>query len=291
MTGRRSGVVLMAWLLAMICLARPSAAQRTPSGAHVGGDDLTYLSVNALVGGLTSGLFSRARGGPFLEPFARGLLGGSISYAGKRLGGTSVPGAGLVGRQVAATGSSVVRNAAFGAAVLDTLFLPLGPGRLHVPLHSRGPPAYRVDLEEVTWLLYALTRDHLTLDAGESISSGTFVFTGDERLRGEDDNALGRAAPSVISIRRTDDARDARTLAHERVHIAQLDQLKLLFGLPLEGWFRRAWGLEPGGWHDHVEMGIGHYPLLWLLTEPWTGHADRPLEREAEFIEAQRRGG
>lgn len=281
----------MACLFGMGCVPRPATAQRAPAGSPVGGSDLTYFSVNALLGGLTAGLVSRARGRPFLEPFSRGLLGGSISYAGKRLSGSLVPGAGLVGRQVAATGSSVVRNAAFGDAFLDTLFVPMGPGRLHVPLDSRGPPTFRVDLEEMVWLAYALTRDHLSLDAGESLSSGTFVFIGDERLRGEDDNALGRAAPGVISIRRTDDARDARTLAHERVHIAQLDQLKLLFGLPVEGWLRNAGGVEPGGWHDHVEMGIGHYPLLWLLTEPWGTHAHRPLEREAEFIEARQGGG
>ncbi|MEX2465963.1 MAG: hypothetical protein WD995_03590, partial [Gemmatimonadota bacterium] len=62
------------------------------------GGDLAYLSVNALVGGLSAGIFSHARGGSFFEPFARGALGGSVSYFGKRLSGGGFPAAGLVGR-------------------------------------------------------------------------------------------------------------------------------------------------------------------------------------------------
>jgi len=267
------------------------AAQETGSAGLTADRDRAYLSANALLGGLTAGVSSSVRGGPFLEPFVRGAIGGAISYGGKRLSGADFSASGLIGRQVAAAGASMVRSAAFGDGWLDTLFVPLGPGRLHVPLRSGERAAYRIDLEEVAWLLHGLTQDHLTLDVARTVSSGAFVFTGEDQLRGEDDTAIGRASPGVISIRRSGAEQDDATLAHERVHIAQLDYLKIVGGLPLEGALRRTWGLEPGGWHDHVEVGIGHYPMLWLLTAPWRAHGARPLEREAEHVEAIRAGG
>lgn len=264
------------------------AAGQTPEPAVEAWGDLGYASVNAVLGGLTAGVVSAIRGGSFFEPFAHGVLGGATSYVGKRVSGRGFWGAGLMGRQVAATGASMVRSAAFGEGLLDTLFLPLGPGRLHVPLGSGGSAGYRVDLEEVAWVAYSFTREHLSFDVGRTFSSGAFVFVGDERLRGEHDDALGRAAPGVISIRDTGPLPEA-TLAHERVHIAQLDHLKIVWGLPLEGVLRHAVGIPTGSWWAHVETGLGHYPFVWLLTAPWSAHGSRPLEREAEYIESLRR--
>lgn len=276
-------------LAALIVVAAPpaGAAAQAPMPTIEAAGDRTYLSVNAVLGGLTAGVTSLARGGAFFQPFVHGVLGGAASYAGKRLSGSAFWGAGLMGRQVAAAGASMVRSAAFGDQLLDTLFLPLGPGRLHVPIGS-GSPGYRVDLEEVGWLVYSASREHLSFDLGRSLSSGAFVFMGDERLRGEHDDALGRAAPGLISVRRAGWQLDA-TLAHEQVHIAQLDHLKIVWGLPLEGWLRQTVGLPTGTWIGRFEVGVGHYPVLWLLTAPWSEHGSRPLEREAEYVESLRR--
>jgi len=266
-----------------------------PAGAALsvgatGPGDLRYLSVNAGLGGLAAGLSRAVRGDFSPGAFLQGALGGAVSYSGKRLGGEAFDGAGFLGRQLAALGSSVVRSAAQGGGVLDTLFVPLGPGWLQVATGSR--PSYRLDVEQVVWVVYGFTRPHLDFDLGESLSSGAFVFAGDERLRGEDDHALGRAAPGVISLRRVGDQRDAATIAHERVHIAQLDHLKIVAGRPFEGWLREQWRIpSSGSFWGRVEAGVGHYPFLWLLTAPWPAHESRPLEREAEFIEAKRAGG
>lgn len=283
-----------AWAVALVAISAcaavlpPCASGQTPAPAVEEWGDLGYVSVNAVLGGLTAGITSAVRGGPFFEPFAHGVLGGATSYVGKRVSGGGFWGAGLVGRQVAATGASMVRSAAFGDGLLDTLFLPLGPGRLHVPIGSDGRTGYRLDLEEVGWVVYSLTREHLSFDAGRTLSAGAFVFVGDERLRGEHDDALGRAAPGVISIRDSGPVPQA-TLAHEQAHIAQLDHLKIVWGLPLEGVLRKAVGLRTGTWLAHVEAGLGHYPILWLLTAPWSEHGSRPLEREAEYMESIRR--
>ncbi|MEX2465962.1 MAG: hypothetical protein WD995_03585, partial [Gemmatimonadota bacterium] len=90
----------------------------------------------------------------------------------------------------------------------------------------------------------------------------------------------------VISIRRLDGDRYGATLAHERVHIAQLDHLKIVWGLPFEGWLRDEWGIGRESGLGRVDVGMGYYPILWLLTAPWPTHATRPLEREAEFVES-----
>jgi hypothetical protein len=289
--GRASAfpVWTLAVALATGLIARPvDVLAQTPVAADGAAGDLTYLSVNAFLGGLTGGVTSAARGGPFLRAFAHGALGGAASYAGKRLSGSTFWGAGFVGRQVAAAGASVVRSSAFGDQLLDTLFLPVGPGRLHVPIGSGAAPGYRIDLEELGWLAYSVSRAHLSLDVGRSLSSGAFVFVGDERLRGEHDNALGRAAPGLISIRSEGPDLEA-TLAHEQVHIAQLDHLKIVWGLPLEGWLRQMAGERTDSWTTRFESGVGHYPMLWLLTTPWSEHDSRPLEREAEYIESLHR--
>ena len=279
-------LIMLPVSVAMPTLAR---AQASPATVHAAGD-LTYLSLNAVLGGLTAAVTSAARGGSFFEPFAHGVLGGAASYAGKRVTASGFWGAGLVGRQVSAAGASMVRSAAFGNGLLDTLYLPLGPGRLHVPIGSGAGVGYRLDLEEIAWVAHSLTREHLSFDLGLSLSSGAFVFLGDERLRGEHDNALGRAAPGVISMRSPAPDLEA-TLAHEQAHLAQLDYLKIVWGLPLEGWLRRSAGIPSDSWIRHFETGIGHYPVLWLLTKPWPAHGSRPLEREAEHIERIRRGG
>jgi len=278
-------------LAALLMGPIPAAAAPSPvvSSAEAP-EDLRYLSVNAGLGALAAGLSRAVRGDFSPGAFLQGALGGAVSYSGKRLGGEAFDGAGLLGRQLAALGSSVVRSAAQGGGVLDTLFVPVGPGWLQLGTAARA--SYRVDVEQVAWVAYGFTRPHLDFDLGASLSSGAFVFAGDERLRGEDDDALGRAAPGVISLRRLGDTRDAATLAHERVHIAQLDHLKIVAGRPLEGWFRELWGIpSSGSFWGRVEAGVGHYPFLWLLTAPWPAHGSRPLEREAEFIEAKRAGG
>ena len=133
---------MLALFAAMAAVTPTLARAQTPVPTVHAAGDLVYLSVNAVLDGLTAAVTSAARGGSFFAPFAHGTLGGAASYAGKRVTASGSWGAGLVGRQVSAAGASMVRGAAFGDGFTDTLFLPLGPGRLHVPIRGGAPVGY-----------------------------------------------------------------------------------------------------------------------------------------------------
>ena len=110
----------------MVGSAAPASAQST------GARDLRLVGANALISGLTAGLSSLTRGRDFSPAFISGFFGGGLSYVGKMVSAADFTASGLLGRQLGAVGASAVRSAAFGNASLDTLFLPIGPFRLHV---------------------------------------------------------------------------------------------------------------------------------------------------------------
>jgi len=286
-SGRSPGVTLAVTAALLTCLAGPAHARQAAAADRAGGD-LGYVAVNALVGGLMGGVASRARGRSFLDGFARGFLGGAVSYLGKRVSGAAFAGAGLVGRQIGAAGASMVRSAAFGTGLLDTLVVPLGPARVYLALGEPARSTFRLDLDETAWLLYGITSDRLAFDVDRSLSAGSLVFMGEGGLRGEEDTARGRAAPGIISLRQVGDGVDEASFAHERVHVVQFDYLKIVQGLPSEGWVREQLGIGWGSALHHVDVGVGQYPLVWMISDPWFSHSDQILEIEAEHIEALR---
>ena len=263
--------------------AQQPLANQTPTR------DLQYIGTNMLVGGVMAGVASAIRGRPVVKGFAQGALGGAVSYLGKRATSEDIPAAGILGRQIGALGASIIRSATFGSGLLvDTLIVPLGPLRGYVTLLDIGQTRVRVDLEEVGWLVYNLTQDDLTFDAGASLSSGSFVFTSEVGLRGARDRASGRAAPGVIALRLDGEGNIPEdVLAHERVHINQFDQLKITAGLPLEGLARR--GFSPGSRRilDWIDFGVGHWPFQWTITGGWLPRERQLFEIEAEYFETR----
>ena len=120
--------------LSLVFLAYPRAAEgqwesdplRTAPRERAAGPptwvgELAFLSGNAALGGLTAALIRELRGGSFWEAFLDGALGGAVVY-----------GAGLAGREVAAVGTSIVRNASDGRGTLEQLVLPIGVARLYL---------------------------------------------------------------------------------------------------------------------------------------------------------------
>ncbi len=249
--------------------------------------DLSYIGANLLVGGLTAGVASAIRGRSILKGFAQGAFGGTVSYLGKRVTAEDMPGAGLIGRQIGAIGASVVRSAAFGSGLLvDTLVMPIGPVRAYVSLLDIRNTRFRVDLQEIAWLAYNLGQPNQTLDLGASLSSGSFVFTSVEEIRGFGDIATGRAAPGVLVVRLTGNGQiPPDVIAHERVHVNQFDYLKITAGLPLEGAVRRGLGADSVEFLDRFDFGVGQYPFQWVLTGAWLPRSRQLFEIEAEYLE------
>jgi len=281
-------LVALALACALLSATTRVATAQGPSSREPAGSDVGYVAVNALLGALTGGIGSHARGRSFRDGFVRGFLGGGVSYLGKRVSGASFPAAGLLGRQIGAAGASVVRSAAFGTGLLDTLVVPVGPARVYVALTSGSASTVRLDLEETAWLVHRLTSDRVSFDLARTLSAGSFVFTGERDLGGDGDTARGRAASGVVSVREIDEGIDEASFAHERVHIVQFDYLKIVQGLPTEGWAREELGIGWGSALHHLDFGVGQYPLVWILTAPWFSHSRQVLEIEAEHIEAIR---
>jgi hypothetical protein len=254
------------------------------------GEAVTLLS-NALLGGVTVGVRRALAGGSFGDAFAAGAAGGALTYAGKRIAVEGFAGAGLLGREVAAVGSSVSRNAADGRAPLETVMLPAGPVRLY--LGGGAPVRARLDLAAVAAAAYTSLQPGARLDAGESLSSGALVF----RREGAPDEVgfNGMQLAGVVQVRWSadtlggppDDFQEQldRIARHERVHVLQYDQGFLLWAAPAEeallsraGWTR--------GVHRWVDLGL-HLPVQAGLSAALPYEA-RPWELEAYFLSRTR---
>lgn len=279
----------LAILLLLLPPVRTPAAAQSP--ADVGGpssglvDEAAVLGLNAAVGALTAGLWREIAGGSFGDGFAGGALGGSVVYAGKRIAAESFPGAGFLGRDVAAAGTSMIRNAADARPLLDSLAVPVGPARLYLSPPDPALPRLEVELYSLYWTAYGLAESRLSLDVGESLRSGTTVFRSDRSLLGDDDRRVfGGAAGSVIFLSPLGPEHEVKTLAHERTHVLQYDFLLGAWFRPLEE--RLAGALPERGFSDRLDYQLVA-PALRL-----TGHLigldealDAPIQAEAEFFE------
>lgn len=252
--------------------------------------EFAALGVNATLGGLTAGVANALRGGDFSDGFVRGALGGALAYGGKRIAVERFDGAGFLGRQVAALGSSFVRNASDDTGLLDRLYVPLYLLRLEV--RPRAQEGWRVrprlDVATTVGTIYAIWEDELELDAGKSLSAGAFVFNTTGRAIKDDDNELGftsgRASTGVILLSNVPGwpaEQRARTFAHERVHILQFDQMFAYWMDPLEDWLLDVVGASAVGQWADINALSGALGLLGMGL----AHDDRPWELEAEWLE------
>lgn len=220
-----------ALLVPVFCSAQGGTPSRWPEEAGL-------LSANVLLSGVTAGLVQSARGGSFSDGFTRGAAGGVGVYAGKRIAAARWTGAGLVGRQVASVGSSVVWNAGAARPSLEQVALPLGPVRFYLRTSGPGPRVRaRVDAVALASTAYAASRPELRWDARRSLSDGVMVFLAPEhdlRLAGQD--AWGLTYPGTVIIGAGAQlAGQVEPIAsHERVHVLQADQIFLALGRPLQ---------------------------------------------------------
>jgi hypothetical protein len=249
--------------------------------------ELAVLGGNALFGGLSAGVLHRLRGGAFGPAFVRGVAGGAVIYGGKRIAVERFGGAGLVGREVAAVGASMVRNAGEGRGALELLVLPVGPARLYLQ-NARPHVRIRADVMATAWLLYAIQEPELRFDFGMTMSAGAPVFAADDRiiLSGSDTtHAHGVTEAGLIFIADVPVfGRDyhRRVFEHERMHVLQMDQLFMTVTGPAE---ERALRAVPGVRRiaHRLDLNLSS-SLMRLLNGIIPGFLDRPWETEAVFM-------
>lgn len=283
--GCASGVALAAGAL-LVGQAGPAVAQ-APDGepdayAHAGA-----LALNAVLGGVLSGVSRELRGGSFREAFAVGALGGGLSYGGKWVATRRFDGAGLAGRQVAAVGHSFVRNAGAGEPPFARLTFPLWFVRVDWDrTRSRVRPG--VQWSEVAALTWAVTSDDLELDAGASLSTGTMVFDAPRRRVLSDGRGVdGFELEGVTAIAGIRASPYEDVLAHEVAHVLQGDLLQSTIGDPLETWLVERIGV--GALRRFGPLGFVAY-LGWraLNAALWQEPGSGPFEKEARVLEGGR---
>lgn len=280
-------LALLIWWLPAAAAPRPAGAQTAPetAGRDSGAlGEAAVLSVNAVVGGLTAGLWRELAGGSFEEGLAGGMLGGSVAYAGKRVAAGSFPGAGFLGRDLAAAGASIVRNVADGRPLLDSLSLPAGPVRLYLSPGEAALPRVELEVSDLYWTAYGLAEGRLELDLERSLSSGAPVFRSDRSLLDSDGRRVhGAAAAGVIFLSPTDEDQLRETLGHERVHVLQSDFAHQAWFRPLEASLARR--LPRGGWHQRLDYDVLFPGLRWTLGLFGSGPGfDDPFEAEAQLL-------
>lgn len=242
------------------------------------GLDARYTAINAAIGAATAGISDMLRGRrPSLYSIVTGAAGGAVTYGGKRV--AAVPGTGrlFVGRQIAAVGGSLVRNAATGQPAFSELTFPAGPFRLLVA--PGDSVRVRLNLASVVTAVYFMVdAEGADLDLGRTFSTGTIVMAGrDERLTG-----AGRHMAGVVRIAKVPPPfGEDYVLRHEMTHVIQSDQLYFNVGDAVERRIRTSHGWL-GRVGRHVDFGFE--ALVLLLGNAFVPYRDRPWEIEARRI-------
>ncbi|HEY7406703.1 MAG TPA: hypothetical protein VH638_00420 [Gemmatimonadaceae bacterium] len=253
-----------------------------------GGDRLAHLGVNGALGGFSAAMYALARGKNPWRAALVGFGGGVAMGAGKQVAARRFDGSGLIGRQLAALGTSVVRSASEDTLVM---MVPVGPMTLEVRPSAVDRVRPRVNLVSAGTVLYYIVRADTRIDWDATLSAGAPVFRfPTETVATRDGVIFGRmdfgtillgAAPPVLDPQRR------MTLPHEATHVVQYDFLEQALSLPPERAILRKLGVSEG-WLRHVDVGAISVMLAGVL-QMHMDYEDRPWEREAVLLTEGRR--
>jgi hypothetical protein len=286
----RTLAIFAATILACAPLA-DAAAQHTADPPEVhegrtplsGRDRAAHLAINGAIGSFSAAMVALATGKDPWRAALQGFGGGVALGAGKQIAGNRFDGAGLVGRQIAAFGTSLVRS-----ATADTLVLlvPVGPMTLEIRPSAVDRVRPRVNVVSAGTMLYYIIRDDTRIDWNATLSSGAPVFRfPTETVSTRDGVIFGRmdfgtivlgARPPIMDLQRH------LTLPHESIHIAQYDFLDHALALPPERAILRKLGVGEG-FLRHVDLGVISVLLAGVL-QMQMDYDDRPWEREAVIL-------
>lgn len=248
------------------------------------GDDLYFAASNAVVSGVAAAVIAAFRDHVSVrEAFLGGAAGGLAVFLAKRVAAERFTGAGLLARQIGSVGASVGRNAAAGRMPFERIVLSAGLARIYWDRAS-GEVQVKPDLNAIGWTVRAAFEPRAEFDWSRSLSAGAPVFlTRDATF---ENGAAGRALGNVIVADPAARIPLDDIMAHERVHVVQLDQHFILWGEVFEGWAAGLLGDRSSGIVGHVDLvlptiltglGVG---ALW--PGPWVRN---PLETEAYFMQ------
>lgn len=288
---RRVALLGVAGLAALMPLAEALAQQQPTQeplpeqvlGNLSGGERVAHLAVNGALGGFSAAMFALARGKNPWRAALKGFGGGVVMGAGKQVAGKRFDGSGLIGRQLASLGTSVVRSASEDTVVI---ILPVGPMTFEIRPSAVDRVRPRVNLVAATTLLYYVIRADTRVDLGATFSAGAPVFRfPTETVFTRDGIIFGRMDFGTIVLGATPTILDAQrrmTLPHESIHIVQYDFLEQALSLPPERAILRKLGVGEG-FLRHVDIGAISVMLAGVL-QMHMDYEDRPWEREAVIL-------
>jgi hypothetical protein len=246
-------------------------------------DRAAHLAINGALGSFSAAMVALAKGKNPWRAALQGFGGGVALGAGKQIAGNRFDGAGLVGRQIAAFGTSLVRS-----ATEDTLLMlvPIGPMTLEIRPHAVDRVRPRVNVVSTGTMMYYIIRDDTRIDWNATLSAGAPVFRfPTETVSTRDGIIFGRmdfgtillgARPPIMDLQRQ------LTLPHESIHVAQYDFLDHALALPPERAILRKLGVGEG-FLRHVDLGVVSVMLAGVL-QMHMDYDDRPWEREAVIL-------
>lgn len=215
----------------------------------------------------------------------RGGAAGVVVFAGKWIIAQNISATNIVGRQIAAVGSSGITNAAAGDGMLQHMTLVYGPVRFHVTTGEKFGVQPKIDLASSIELWRATQTKELSLNTHRSLTSGVPVFEIDSAKRtgglgGSHEGGIVRfrantpfqsIAPDILE----------KVIGHEFVHVAQFDFAFNAISEPIEA--RILSRIPLGGQvHRYFDLGL-NVPLLSALNSAVT-YERRPWEREARTL-------
>ena len=246
-------------------------------------DRAAHLAVNGALGGFTAAMFALVRGkNPWRAAFM-GFGGGVALGVGKQVAGRRFDGSGLIGRQLAALGTSVVRSASEDTMVF---IVPAGPMTLEVRPSAVDRVRPRLNLVGTATVLYYVIRADTRFDMRATLSAGAPVFRfPTETVTTRDGIIFGRMDFGTIVLGTPLSVLEEQkrmTLPHESIHILQYDFLDQALTLPPERAILRKLGVGPG-FLRHVDLGAVSVLLAGVL-QMHMDYEDRPWEREAVLL-------
>lgn len=272
-------------LLLLLAAGPPRLAAQVPASERV-----ENAVINGAIGAVSAAVGAALTGKNPWDALLPGFGGGVAVAAGRQVAGLGFGGSGLLGRQISAVGISVIHSAARDSLLL---LVPLGPVTFSVRPRDYDGIHPRVNLLEVAALVYYTLDSDAKLDAGATLASGAPAFRMPTvSFQVGDGTAYGQMILGTIVLGAHDPdlfphtSRDV-VLAHESIHVLQLDYFNQVVGLPLErAMLRRLFGDAP--LTRYVDIGLLG-PLSAMAFHSQVEYQRRPWEREAVVLTGRHR--
>lgn len=244
---------------------------------------------NVAIGALTGGAANLIRGERPWRGLAHGAAGGAVWFSGKLLATSDMPASGLLGRQVASVGSSIVANVVADQDPLGVIVLPLYLLRVDVELHNRGLRA-RVDVPATLTGIYAAAKKDMAVDWGRTVHAGALVILDQTKAT----TWAGRHAAGVIIIKDQNVPENwwlpvqmDRVLRHEQVHLIQHDLTNLIVGRPVQSWIAPLLpGIRTVSSYTDLRVDLAG----WAASNKLLAYDQRPWEWEAKVLARAKSG-